>query len=83
MPEPVTFTVDDKTYTLPVFTLTSGEMRKLRKLNNVDAWYTLLEMKADQATIAASDDLTYAEAANLMQRWMQGLSLGESSGSSS
>jgi hypothetical protein len=80
---PVTFDVDGETYALPLFTLTSGEMRRIRKMNNLDALYTLLEERADKKTIAATDKLGFIEASKLFGRWMQGLRLGESSGSSS
>jgi hypothetical protein len=83
MAEPITFTVEEVEYELPQFTLTSGEMRKIRNLNNLDALYTLLERRADQKTIDASDKLPFHEAAKLFNDWMQGLRLGESSGSSS
>lgn len=81
--EKIEFTVDGKTYVLPTFVITSGEMRKLRRLNNLDAWYTLLEWKADPELIEASDKLPMQEVLDLLKRWNQGLSLGESSGSSS
>lgn len=82
MPEPVKFTVDSVEYELPQFTLTSGEMRQIRSLGNIDALYTLLEKRADKATLEASDKLPFHEAAALFNDWMQGLRLGESSGSS-
>ena len=82
MAEPVKFTVDGAEYELPVFTLTSGEMRKLRSLSNIDALYTLLEMRGDPELIEATDKLPFTEAATLFTDWMQGLRLGESSGSS-
>ena len=78
----VKFTVEDVEYELPVFTLTSGEMRKLRNLSNIDALYTLLEMRGDPKLVEASDKLPFTEAAALFTEWMQGLRLGESSGSS-
>jgi hypothetical protein len=80
--DPVTFEVDGETHTLPIFTLTSGEMRRIRKMNNLDALYTLLEERADEETIAATDKLEFIEASKLFSQWMQGLRLGESSGSS-
>lgn len=79
---PVTFEVEGEKFELPIFTLTSGEMRRIRKLDNIDALYTLLEERADKRTIAATDKLGFIEASKLFGRWMQGLRLGESSGSS-
>ena len=79
---PVTFEVDGDEFELPLFTLTSGEMRRIRKMNNLDALYTLLEERADEKTIEATDRLSFPEATALFGRWMQGLRLGESSGSS-
>jgi hypothetical protein len=82
MAEPITFTVNDKTYALPIFELTSGDMRKIRRMNDIDAWYSLLEMHAESELINASDKLPYPEIADLFKRWTQELKPGESSGSS-
>lgn len=81
-PKPVTFEVDGETYELPRFTLTSGEMRRIRKMGNLDALYTLLEERASAEIVAATDKLAFPDAAKLFTKWMDGLRLGESSGSS-
>jgi hypothetical protein len=63
----------------------SGVIRKTRKLDNpVDQFFGLLEgIFGDESNeIAICDQLTMEELGGIFADWMQGASLGESSGSS-
>lgn len=73
---------DGKDYTLPKV-ISSGMLRKIRKLNNLDAAYTLLEELADETALAATDEMPAQDVMALVSEWMQGASSGESSRSSS
>lgn len=61
-----------------------GDVRKLRKLDDVDQLFTLLEMYCDEDQLAAIDDLEQEEASEFMSRWQDesGVGLGESKRSS-
>lgn len=80
-----TFTHAGKTYRLPPFNrLKAGTVRKIRKLDDADATFTLLEKIADAKTLAAIDDMDIEELGDVMKAWKThaGVSLGESDGSS-
>ena len=60
----------------------TGVIRKARKLDDTDAMFTIIESVADEATLAAIDDLDTSELNDLAEAWQKGSPLGESSGSS-
>lgn len=62
--------------------ISSGLLRRIRRLDAVDAMYTLMEEVLDADTLAATDALTLAEVNQLWQDWQEA-TLPESSGSSS
>lgn len=57
-----------------------GLIRKIRRLGDVDAMYTLLELVLDDKALAAIDDMDPDEYAALLEGWREhsGVSLGES-----
>src|SRR5690554_32376 len=80
------FEHDGKTYTLPKFgTWSAGLVRRVRKLPDVDATFTILEEVADPETLAAIDAMGLDEFNQLQQDWADhgGVTLGESDSSSS
>jgi len=75
-----TFEHDGRTYTLPKFgSWSAGLMRRIRKLSDVDATFTILEEVADAETLAAIDSMSLDEFNELQQAWAEhaGVSLGE------
>lgn len=73
------------TFSLPPFkSIKSGHIRAIRKLAGEDAMYTLLEQVAPEDSLAATDDMTIDELAEVIEGWTQhsGVGLGESSASS-
>lgn len=74
---------DGVDYTLPK-QIPAGALRKSRKATDqLDQVFTILEEVADEATLAALDALPVGELANVAKAWMQGMTAGESSSSSS
>lgn len=82
----ITFEHNGKTFELPdIRTVKPGVMRKARKgENDMDKTFTLLEvlLGEDSETLAALDDLEPEEFNKVIEKWLQGAQLGESSGSS-
>lgn len=81
--ERFTFTgTDGRDYTLPK-QIPAGALRKSRHaVDPMDQFFTILESVADDATIAALDELSVQELIPVMKAWFQGLNPGESSSSS-
>ncbi|MFA5712302.1 hypothetical protein [Mycolicibacterium sp.] len=80
-----TFDHDGKTYSLPRFgSWSAGLVRRVRKLPDVDATFTILEEVADPETLAAIDAMDLDEFNRLQQDWAEhgGVTLGESGSSS-
>ena|SRR5690554_6166340 len=74
-----------ETHTLPRFgSWSAGLVRRVRKLSDVDATFTILEEVADEAALAAIDSMDLDEFNRLQQDWMEhgGVTLGESDSSS-
>lgn len=74
-----------RTYTLPKFgSWSAGLVRRVRKLSDVDATFTILEEVADEETLAAIDSMSTDRFNELQQDWAEhaGVSLGESDSSS-
>lgn len=61
----------------------TGILRRHRKEEPTDFIFSVLEEIADEATLAKVDDLPSADLNTLVEKWQDGASLGESSGSSS
>lgn len=76
------FTAGGKDYTLPK-QIPVGALRKSRNLDPLDQIFTILELVADEKTLAAIDKLDTAELTPIARDWFQGLSSGESSSSPS
>jgi len=75
------FEHNGRTYSLPRFgTWPAGLMRRIRKLSDVDATFTILEEVADTKTLAAIDSMSLDEFNALQQAWADhaGVTLGES-----
>lgn len=75
-----TFEHDGKTYALPKFgSWSTGLMRRIRKLSDVDATFTVLEEVADAKTLAAIDSMSLDEFNALQKAWADhaGVTLGE------
>jgi len=76
------YTLNDGTLiTLPRFdSVKPGVIRKIRKLSDVDQFFTVLETLADADTLAIIDDLEQEEFQNLQEAWFKhsGVELGES-----
>lgn len=81
-------TSDDFTYTLadgstitvpPFNSVKPGLVRKIRKLSEVDQFFTVLETLADEDTIAVIDDMTHDEFEDFQAEWFKhaGVDLGE------
>jgi hypothetical protein len=83
---PVTFKTSAGKLTLPHPTsIPSGVIRRTRKMEDaVDQFFGLLEgiFGEDSDEMVLCDKLTMEELGALFTEWMQGASLGESSGSS-
>lgn len=83
--EEYVFEHNGEPYRLPSFaSLRSGLIRRIRNMDEADAFYTVLEEVAAADALAATDDMTIAELAELMKGWQAHASvgLGESSRSS-
>lgn len=82
-----TFTHKGEEYTIPSFTsLPVGAIRKARKAKDeVDQAFTIIESVVDKdaKTLDAIDDMSMEEFQSFIQAWTQGVSVGESSSSSS
>lgn len=84
--EDYTFEHDGTEHRLPSFaTLKSGLIRRIRNLDEADAFYTVLEEVADEDTLAAIDDMEMVELTTIMRGWQEHaeVNLGESRRSSS
>lgn len=62
--------------------ISSGALRAVRRMDPVDAMYSLMELVLDPDELAATDGMTLAEVNQLWQDWQEA-TLPESSGSSS
>lgn len=62
----------------------AGVIRRLRKANNLDFMFGVLEESADEATLTALDGLGIDEVSGIVDAWQKdaGVSAGESSASS-
>ncbi|MBF6296286.1 hypothetical protein IU459_01860 [Nocardia amamiensis] len=60
--------------------LKPGFIRRIRRMNSVDAMYTLIEMSASPAALAVLDDMDPTEYQALLDEWRahSGVGLGES-----
>lgn len=70
-----------ETITLPRFdSVKPGVIRRIRKLSEIDQFFTVLETLADDDTIKIIDDLDNAEFQALQLAWFKhaGVNLGES-----
>lgn len=68
--EPFTFEHDGETYSLPSQSaIKTGVARAIRRLKPEDQVFTLLELVADEATLAAIDDMGSDEFADMCQKW--------------
>lgn len=78
--------IDGVEITLPSMAyLKPGLVRKIRRLTDVDAMYTLLELILSPAQLDAIDEMDPDEYAKFMEDWREhsGLPLGESGASTS
>lgn len=72
-------------YTLPPYkSIKPGLMRRVRKLTDMDATFTILEEIAPKDTLAALDDMTMERFDEVITGWLEhsGITPGESSSSS-
>ena len=60
----------------------AGILRRHRKEEPTDFIFSVLEEASDEATLAKVDNLDSSELNTLVEKWQEGASLGESSGSS-
>lgn len=76
------YTTEDGTdITLPRFdSVKPGVIRKIRKLSDVDQFFTVLETLADEDTLAVIDELEQEEFQSLQEAWFKhsGVDMGES-----
>lgn len=75
------FEHNGRTYSLPRFgTWPSGLVRRVRKLSDMDATFTILEEIADPDTLAAIDEMTLEQFNKFEKDWAAhaGVTLGES-----
>lgn len=71
--------------TLPRFTnVPAGVIRRLRGSNDLDFMFGVIEASADEATLAAIDEMTMDEVVAMAKAWRDGagVTTGESSASS-
>lgn len=62
--------VDGTEVRLPSLTyLKPGLVRKIRRLNQIDQMYTLMELVLDEATLEVLDEMDPAEYAQLLEDW--------------
>lgn len=76
-----TFEHDGEAYSLPKFgSWSAGLVRRVRRLRDVDATFTILEEVADPETLAAIDSMSLERFDQLQRDWADhaGVSLGES-----
>lgn len=74
---------DTVTITLPeAAEIPAGVWRKVRRLADLDAVFTLIEAVADEPTLAAVDALPTGRLNGLFSAWVGGAGMGESAGSS-
>jgi hypothetical protein len=82
---PLTFKTSQGELTLPhPSKLPSGVIRKARKVDEpVEQFFTIIEslFSDDSLELALCDKLELEELAGIFNEWLQGASLGESSGS--
>ncbi|MBP2211083.1 hypothetical protein JOJ87_001427 [Rhodococcus ruber] len=70
-----------ETITLPAFkTIKPGLLRKVRKLEAGDQFFTILEAVADEDTLAVVDEMEMEEFTEFQRAWVEssGVDLGES-----
>lgn len=83
--EPFNYTTDaGVTITVPSLAkIKAGVIRKTRKLEPGDQMFTIMEAVADEATLAAIDDMDGDELARFTEQWgaHSGADLGESAAS--
>lgn len=76
-----TYTLEDgSTISLPAFnTVKPGVIRKIRKLSDVDQFFTVLETLADEDTIAKIDDMDHDTFEDFQKEWFRhaGVDVGE------
>lgn len=60
----------------------AGVLRRHRKEEPVDFIFSLLEETSDEEMLAKLDELDFHDLNDLTDKWQAGVSLGESSGSS-
>lgn len=73
-------TADGTEITLPRFdSVKPGVIRKIRKLSDVDQFFTVLETLADEETLRIIDDLDQSEFQEFQEAWFRhsGVDLGE------
>lgn len=75
------FTVDGVDYSVPK-QIPGGALRASRKLDFLDAAFTVFESVADEKTLAAWDTLPSTEGLKIINEWFQGLTVPNSSSSS-
>lgn len=75
------YTHDGKKITLPLLNkLKFGVIRKLRKLEDTEQMFSMIELVADEKTLAVIDDMDQDEIGKFMEAWNEasGIELGES-----
>lgn len=78
--EKFTYKYDGKKITLPkTDSIPFGAMRKMRKANEDEQFFVLIENVADEDTLAFIDSMPTDEVVNLMKAWFKdsGADLGE------
>ena len=79
------FEHNGETYTLPPYkSIKPGLIRRVRKLSDMDATFTILEEMAPPESLAALDDMTQERFDEVIAGWLEhsGVTLGESGSSS-
>lgn len=74
-------TIDDVEVRMPSLSyLKPGLIRKIRRLGDVDAMYTLMELVLDEKALATIDEMDPEEYGSMLEAWREhsGVSLGES-----
>ena len=75
-------TAGKKKITLPRFdALPFGVIRRIRKADDTEQFFLLLEESADERSLKVIDDLSMPEISDLVEAWQKdaGVDLGESS----
>lgn len=78
--EPFVYEFDGETITLPSLAMVeAGFVRRVRKLDQADQLFTLIEEKADADALAAIDRMTAPEFTKFQKAWRahSGIGLGE------